>query len=71
MAKGKKQVRFYTCERCGHTWIPRTEDPRTCPNPPCNSPYWKTKRRTPKGEAESDPSEQADETGGKSDETTE
>ena len=68
MAKGKKEVRYYTCERCGHSWIPRTEDPRTCPNPPCNSPYWQSKRHVPKGKA-SEPtditlSEQADETGG-------
>ena len=29
------------CTRCGHEWIPRSDDPPTvCPNPACKSPYW-------------------------------
>ena len=60
MAKGKKLVRSYTCERCGHTWIPRTADPRTCPNPACNSPYWQTARRVPKGAGAADSEHEAD-----------
>lgn len=31
----------FTCERCGHSWIPRSEErPRSCPNPKCRSIYW-------------------------------
>lgn len=26
-----------TCTRCGHTWIPRVQRPRKCPNPPCQA----------------------------------
>lgn len=29
----------YRCERCGHEWLPRNEEPpRVCPK--CKSPYW-------------------------------
>ncbi len=29
----------HNCLRCGHTWIPRTEEiPKVCPK--CKSPYW-------------------------------
>lgn len=29
------------CTRCGHEWIPRTDElPTVCPNPACKSPYW-------------------------------
>jgi len=27
-----------TCNQCGHTWTPRTEDVRMCPN--CKSIRW-------------------------------
>ena len=43
------------CERCGHTWWPRTPKPPTkCPNQRCKSPYWNIppgtlKRGRPKG----------------------
>lgn len=31
----------FSCARCGHTWVPRkNEPPKTCPNKRCNSPYW-------------------------------
>jgi len=33
----------YTCQRCGHTWTPRTEKPEHCPK--CNSPYWNKPRK--------------------------
>ena len=34
-----------TCNRCGHTWIPRKPQlPKNCPNPKCNSPYWNKER---------------------------
>lgn len=33
----------YKCNRCGHSWIPRTENPpQTCPK--CKSPYWDKER---------------------------
>lgn len=32
-----------SCNRCGHSWIPRkTELPGTCPH--CKSPYWNKER---------------------------
>jgi len=31
------------CKRCGHSWIPRTEDVRRCPH--CKSYYWDRKRK--------------------------
>jgi len=37
-------LKRYTCERCGHKWLPRREEkPRVCPN--CNSPYWDRPRQ--------------------------
>jgi DNA-directed RNA polymerase subunit RPC12/RpoP len=42
MAKIKKTVDAYRCERCGHEWIKRKKgdkkDPIVCPK--CKSPYW-------------------------------
>jgi len=33
----------YTCQKCGHTWVPRQVIlARCCPK--CNSPYWATPR---------------------------
>ena len=43
---GEKEIKLYeyTCERCGHKWIPRTkEKPRVCPK--CKSPYWDRKKK--------------------------
>jgi len=37
----KKEIKVYECkcERCGHSWITRSEDvPVVCPK--CKSPYW-------------------------------
>lgn len=31
------------CQRCGNTWIPRTENPKNCPK--CHSPYWNKPRK--------------------------
>lgn len=28
------------CNQCGHEWVPRTDDPRQCPNPKCHSVRW-------------------------------
>lgn len=34
-------LKQYTCERCNHTWLPRTfERPRICPR--CKSAWWDT-----------------------------
>jgi len=33
----------YTCERCDHIWLPRSEEkPTVCPK--CKSPYWNKQR---------------------------
>jgi len=38
-----ESVQGYRCERCNHTWVPRTMKlPKTCPK--CRSPYWNTPR---------------------------
>ena len=29
----------YTCGKCGHSWVPRVEDPDLCPK--CKSRHWK------------------------------
>lgn len=32
-------LKGYKCERCGHVWVPQSEEkPRVCPK--CKSPYW-------------------------------
>lgn len=39
----------YKCERCEHTWVPRStteSEPTICPK--CKSPYWNRPRRTNK-----------------------
>ena len=38
------------CLRCGWKWWPRpkngkVEEPKTCPNPECRSPYWDRPRK--------------------------
>lgn len=38
----------YKCERCGHTWVPRSTtegEPVICPK--CKSPYWNRPRVDP------------------------
>lgn len=43
------RVKQYTCERCGHVWLPRTPNrPDVCPSLKCKSPYWDTKRKAKK-----------------------
>lgn len=35
----KIKVWGYSCERCSHIWVPRSErEPTVCPK--CKSPYW-------------------------------
>lgn len=40
------KVEAFQCNRCKHTWLPRSfpkmEPPRTCPS--CKSPYWDVAR---------------------------
>jgi len=45
MAKIKKTVWLWKCERCEHEWLPRDteQEPRFCPK--CKSPYWNRPRR--------------------------
>lgn len=44
MARVELKVVGYKCERCGHQWIPRSEEqPRICPK--CKSAYWDRPRR--------------------------
>lgn len=45
MARKEIIVIQYTCERCGHEWIPREMDvePKVCPK--CKSPYWDTPKK--------------------------
>jgi len=41
----------YTCERCSHTWLPRSQEkPRVCPK--CMSPYWDRPRKNQPSEEE-------------------
>lgn len=35
-------IKKLKCLQCGHTWIPRTEDVRACPN--CQSKFWDKKQ---------------------------
>jgi rubrerythrin len=53
MAKFRKTVWAYRCERCGHDWVPRSElTPKICPS--CKSVYWDRpkRRRAPAAGAE-------------------
>ena len=37
-------IPYLKCNRCGHTWIPRSPNlPRVCAR--CNSPYWNKDRK--------------------------
>ncbi len=40
MSEKRLEIKEYTCERCGHMWVPRDirNKPRVCPK--CKSPYW-------------------------------
>jgi len=39
----KVMLSGWQCERCGHIWLPTSqEEPRVCPR--CKSPYWNKPR---------------------------
>lgn len=45
----------FRCQRCGRAWMPQgmnpdgtPKEPAHCPSRACGSPYWRTKRMTPK-----------------------
>ncbi|MEE9364809.1 MAG: hypothetical protein V3U92_19585 [Cellulophaga sp.] len=38
-----KELSKLICKRCGHSWIPRVENPKWCPY--CKSPYWNKERQ--------------------------
>lgn len=41
MAQSKVyDVTVNKCERCGHVWISKVDDPVICPGRGCRSPYW-------------------------------
>lgn len=58
MSAAAKPYRFgvgFVCQRCGHRWPPNVLDaegepvePGNCPARDCASPYWRTKKMTPK-----------------------
>ena len=35
---------LHSCNRCQHEWYGRLENPRTCANPKCRTPYWNKAR---------------------------
>jgi predicted Zn-ribbon and HTH transcriptional regulator len=44
VAKIKITVDGFSCERCGHKWIPKKKDhPHVCPK--CKSAYWDIPRK--------------------------
>jgi len=36
---------LHECNRCKHKWISHKENPGTCANVKCRSPYWNKKRK--------------------------
>jgi len=38
----------YECTQCGYRWHPRTEWPKKCPNPKCQSFDWASSERQSK-----------------------
>jgi len=37
------EIKKLECLRCGHTWVPRTNDVRICPK--CKTPFWDKPRK--------------------------
>jgi DNA-directed RNA polymerase subunit RPC12/RpoP len=50
LIKIKSEKEGFKCERCGHEWLPRSNEKITTDNLPvrcpyCNSPYWNKPRK--------------------------
>lgn len=39
------KLKKVVCNRCGHSWVPRVENPTVCANKKCKSPYWNKERQ--------------------------
>ena len=37
------EIPMCECKRCGHRWLIRVREPKTCPK--CKSPYWNKERQ--------------------------
>ena len=35
---------IHNCNRCYHQWLGKLENPKTCANPKCRTPYWNKPR---------------------------
>lgn len=33
-------IYLHDCNRCDYQWTSKKQDPQTCANPKCRSPYW-------------------------------
>lgn len=40
-----QKYNFHSCNRCEHKWVGKIEDPKTCANPKCRTPYWNKPRK--------------------------
>jgi predicted Zn-ribbon and HTH transcriptional regulator len=40
------KIQHYKCHRCEYQWVPRTGEPKSCPN--CKSRYWNQPRKREK-----------------------
>ena len=38
------KVNVHRCNRCKHEWAGKIENPKTCANPKCRTPYWNKPR---------------------------
>ena len=47
--KVKVTIQKLKCLRCGHEWVPRTDDVRQCPR--CKSAFWNVPKKTPQNRA--------------------
>ena len=41
----EKLTVYNKCQRCGYEWLAKDRIPGHCPNPNCNSPYWRVPRK--------------------------
>jgi len=38
------KLNFHNCNRCEYEWLSKLENPQTCANPKCRTPYWNKSR---------------------------